>query len=452
MRDKVRPLQPRAAALFILLSFPFPEPAIASALGSPFTTLLARAREHSLSLKQGEAEVEAARLKKELAESASLPRISSNATWAQAFPRAGAGTLRNQVYSAQVTSDLYDFGREDAREASADARLKAAETEASEDDEALVFTLARALARLRFAAESLALEREQRDLVREKAELLEKNYHSGLRPEEDVLLARLGLGRSELAVARLEADLKRAQAALDEIAGRGAAEAVAAWIQAAVPEPMPRAGEAPPAGPFPGPAQVARFAKILDSWDKFLPSPAQRRRELERAALAAEARALDADRLPNLAGSAAAQFAGPWLGPLRPGLTFQLQLTWEIPWNGKYTNGVRANEVGLRQSTLADEAEKRARVEAEADARAAFDQARALWERGRSQISLSVRHRAMLLRRYNAGRATAFELSAADADLLSLRQDFVTQRQAMLNALISAAQARGQSDLAEVFE
>jgi outer membrane protein TolC len=197
--------------------------------------------------------------------------------------------------------------------------------------------------------------------------------------------------------------------------------------------------------------------KAPSAWDGMLAalakqaaSAAERRLAAESDALAAEVAAIDAKTKPTLTATLGAQYGSDGSGdftPMRPSSTGQLALTWELPWNGM--SRTETYRVGLRRRDLElqIEAEREARRVRERQALQQLEAAKAQHGLLEAQLALAKKQQKLVNDRYLTGKASAIELSTAEAALLGVHLDRTRLSNAVAESLLILAEARGVRDV-----
>jgi len=367
------------------------------------------------------------------------PRLALSGNWSDSRPRNQAltaeGAARNQVYVAQLNATLYDFGRHDLRMDRAGYAEQVQRLAEAEVAESLRYAIARSYAGV-LAAERIAQVATEQ-LAVDSAGLKEQrlNYQRGLRPESDVVMAEVTLGRSNLALVRAQDASRAARVALSFLIG----EEQQPLLAGAVPTTSLRLSD------------TGHWQQLLATWHEFGKSAAQLRREQEAKALSSDEELIDAVRRPLLQGSVAATRSGAWTGGQRQLYSGQVGLSWDLPWNGM-ARDERRRIVTRRQALgVQDEIDHKARSDLDAMAREQFRAAQNQLIALNAQVRLIAREHDLVQRRYQAGKASALEVSATDADLLTQRLAVVTTLNALTLSVIDVAQARAVAVLEGVF-
>lgn len=342
---------------------------------------------------------------------------------------------KDQYYGAQVAATLYDFGRNAARAAQADAVVASRTLAADEVREGLRFKVGRAYATAVSAERVAAITRDQINVAEAKLGLQKKNYQRGLRPESDVVTAEVEVGRARIAQESADASARTARVNLARLIGLE--EGVGSVI-------------------LPPPSAAADAKAIARAVEKLGPEQtpaAVRRRARERDALGFDRQALDAAKKPSVTGSVGFTESGPlaWRPALQPQLATQLGMTWDIPWNGMQRDEERRLALRSKDLDLLDQIDARARADKEAVARTTMVTAGRQWAALAGQLELLERQRRLVQSRYEQGKASAIELGQTEADLVNLRLEQARLAAAELQAALDVAEARAVTDLGILF-
>lgn len=432
-------------SLFAVLLLASPQAAAAATLSLAEAVEAAQSR--SLEAKRSALAEDLARIDSELAAFADDPRISLSATagarWAQktdSSPNNFKELTKEHAYSGQLAYTLYDFGRQDARLAQAEQALKARELGKDEVDEKLFWSVARAYFAVAAAERLVAITKDQLSVNESKLGQQTRNYRQGLRPESDVVTAEVDVGKSRIAhqQAVFDAQMTRLRLGLLMSPPQEGAEGIAAGPSGAVPTD-------------------GISTKAPSAWDGMLAalakraaSAAERRFAAESDALAAEVAAIDAKTRPTLTATLGAQYGSDGSGdftPMRPSSTGQLAFTWELPWNGMSRTETHRVSLRRRDLELQIEAEREARRVRERQALQQLDAAKAQHGLLEAQLALAQKQQKLVNDRYRTGKASAIELSTAEAALLGVHLDRTRLSNAVAESLLTLAEARGVRDV-----
>ncbi len=371
------------------------------------------------------------------------PHLVVSGNWSNYRPRSGTpplgssgGVGRDEVYAAQLSATLYDFGRHDKRMEQADYAEQVKQLAAAEVTESLSFSIARAYAGVLAAERTLHITGEQVVVEAEQLSDQRLNYQRGLRPESDVVMAEVTLGRAQLAATKAQDDARASRISLGLLVGEEQ--------QPLLDGPVPAASV--------NRSDAAHWDQLLTSWQQFHKGAAQLRREQEARALQVDTDLVDAVKRPLLQGGLAATRSGAWGGEQRNVYTGQIGLSWDLPWDGMARDEV--HRIGLRRSDLGlqDDLERKVRSDLDATAREQFRAGKSQLAALMAQVRLIDREHELVQRRYRAGKASALEVSAAEADLLTQRLAVVTTLNALALRVIDVAQARAETALERIFD
>lgn len=428
-------MRPAVTKLVVLLGFTLggmaARRAPAQDLSLSYADALARAKAHAIDVRIAKSKSLTAEQARELASYEDDPTIKLSATTGAVYrepPTHQANTddlTREQSYGLSIGVPLFDFGRQAAREETADGAAKVAAIDADGAEADLRFAVGRAYLDLWSAARTMAVAQQQTQVAQRKLATQTRNYKQGLRPESDVVTAEVDLGRAEIARLNSGEALAAAKARLAELTGsQGDVLATA--------------------------KPASALAPIVAAWADGGQTPDERRQAAEAEVLSAELAALRARRRPVLDAVLSAEESGT-LSPLRTTTSGQLRLTWDVPWSGMG----RAEEAGLakRRETLAlqVDATQRARRLTAQLGRDALAASIRLAEALDGQQKLAERQLQLVAKRYEAGQASALEVSTAENTLLTLRLDQIRAGDAAVRAALNVAEAQGVSDLEALF-
>lgn len=340
------------------------------------------------------------------------------------------------TFALQLTGVLYDFGRHAARLAQSESQRELRSLSLEETSLLIRYRVARGYTMLLGAERALAVALEQVRITQDKLAQQRSNYRKGLRAESEVVASELDLGRARITMARTQAEvrsIRQSIASLMNVPGEAIAQAV-------VPDHLLELK----------PPDV--WKSLMTTWGARLEkSVAEERRAKEVQALQYDEAMVSLMQRPTLSGSVTAQHLQPWMGQSRDIYLGQIQLSWDIPWSHIARDEMHRLSLRKRDLTLLGETELEDRRDLEARARMAFDDALDQWQASQEQTELAARQRKLVKSRYDTGKASALELSSAEADLLSQRLDLVKLQNTMALALIDCAEARGVTDVGGIF-
>ncbi len=401
-----------------------------------FSQLLSQALSQSYDAKQALLRREQAALERSLVGYAALPRFGVDATWAKRQPEASASQARDQMYSAQISYNIYDFGKTSARRRAADAEIRASEHGVEEINEEITWQVARSYLALIAAQKLLEINRQNLSLSQSKFATMRANYSKGLRPENDLVSAEADLGNVQLSFDKAEADVSVMRRQMEILTGdtkmfiRGAAiaESSTAFLS----------------------RTPAAWRQIYSAWPAGNVSAAERRRAFERDALLASETVAASTYRPTLDLALVAQEAGTW-DDTQTQYSGQVQFSWDLPWPGALSAERRRVSLQRNQLEMVDAGAKRARIEAEVIAMERIASASRLWTSAERQLGLRLRQYEMAKRRYDSGKASALELSNSELELGNARIERVRIANMLVSAVLELAASRRIKDPAVIF-
>ncbi len=394
---------------------------------------------------------------KDIVDYESNPKLTFQSTWSDRYSEVDSSKktgssggssnqeTRDQNYSLQFNYQLYDFGRHSKKLEGAELQIRIKELSSTEVTELLKWKLARAYNAALSAIRSREIVREQLTISESKLREQKSNYEHGLRPESDVVSAEIDLGRVRLSLEKAESDEINAKRQLLFFMG---------WMtDATKPSPaddliavntlsLPRSSL--------NMRSPEQWVFMIKNWKNFEPSESQKRRKVEMAALTTERASVEASKLPTLSLGVGAQESGSWQ-PLKPIYSGQLQLSWDIPWNGMLRDERERIARKSRDLDLQEDLEVKARAEKLQLAKDQLETLSRQWRFLKNQESLLKRQQVLVKQRYDAGKATAFELSTIDNDAINVRLDIIKLASSEANAVIDLAEALAISDVKMLF-
>lgn len=394
------------------------------------------ARQHDVSMRAATAATASAQSAKQIVDDADDPSISLESAWGRSYRDKTASQTRagtadqlssTQKYGVSAAMPVYDFGRQSAKEKVAERATDLAKLAESEAVESLRWSVANAYLATLIAHRAAVVVEDQVRVAKAKADSQTRNYKQGLRPESDIVQAEVDLGRTEIARAKATDATVQAELSLGSLIGTEA----------------PRL----PSGPVLTPEATAA---IVEGWKAPPQSLIEQRHELTRQSLEAELAGVRADRRPRLDAVVAAERSGTWT-PLGTTASGQLRLTWDVPWNG--AGREREQIVALKTQTLL--------LDVEATTQSVRDAVRLstmsltssvrLAKALQRQKSLSERQLKLVQSRYEAGKASALEVSTAEGTLLAVNLDLIDASEAATQAALTLAKAQGVKDVEGLF-
>jgi hypothetical protein len=198
-------------------------------------------------------------------------------------------------------------------------------------------------------------------------------------------------------------------------------------------------------------------ASSSTSWDELIKDIESRATEVtisqkiisaNRDALKAEEDAIDSSNKPFVGAVVSAEYSGEgeW-SPLRPAASGQLQLTWDVPWNGmtrlsRQSLAINRQDLEFREKDL-----QQTLQQSETYARTLIAQTKTLHTAMDAQAKLVNKQFQLVQNRYKLGQASALDLSAAENALVNMKLDQIRLSSNVAGAIIALAKARGVRSL-----
>ena len=373
------------------------------------------------------------------------PRLVLSDTLSEMRPNA-TNLLGNTIANAnrsgttavlQLSGMIYDFGRHAARLAQSENQKDLRSLTHEETLLNIRYRVARGYTSLVSAERAFVVAGEQVKITQAKLEQQRLHYKRGLRSESEVLAAEMDLGRANLVLSRAKAEIRSVRQTFASLLN------VQEDLVYQKPLPSQVLELKPP----------EKTVLLLARWgDVIQKNPRDQRREKEAEALVRDEDLVRSMQRPTLTGSISAQHLMPWNGAARNVYLGQMQLSWDIPWNGMARDERHRISLRRRDLALLTESEMNDRKDQDARARLTLENAAVEWQSSKTQASLAERQRELVQRRYDSGKASALELTSAEAELLTQRLELVRLQNTMTLALIDLAEARGVKDLRGVFQ
>ncbi len=372
---------------------------------------------------------------------AAFPQLGVSAALVERRPENNVAQPTTQTYSAQLNYNVLDFGRTRAQKRAADAQIDAANQGVEATNEDLSWEVARNYLALVTAVRLLDINRQNLTLSRNKFATVRANYQKGLRPENDLISAQADLGNVQLAFDRAEADLSVMRQQLESLTGdaslfrNGGNDKLSSDVVTKFLDRNPDV-----------------WQRLINSWSVSNLSAAQRQRSFERQALIASETAAASVYRPRLGLAMTAQQSGPSEKELEEQYSGQVQLSWDLPWPGALRDARR--QVSLQRNILETEEaiELDARKKSEEVAKQKITWTARLWKAAEAQLSLRMRQYDLTRKRYEAGKASAFELSNSELELGNSRLERVRIANSFVAAVLDLAEARRISDPGVIFK
>ncbi len=360
------------------------------------------------------------------------PGLGAAASWRQRGPDAMTNSGQTQTYSARLSFDIYDFGRRSAKRelASREAQLRAAALH--EINEELTWRVARSYHGMVAAARLLTISTENMRVSQTRFHATRKNYEDGLRSENDVVAAEADFGVTQLNYDKAQTELSLLIRQLEVLMG---SPAIASSNLTQVP-----------------PAKTAEeWETLMSSWSATPVTAATQKRVIEREAVNAAESSLRAATRPNLSASLNAERADSPATTATNSYTGQLELSWNLTWPGLYRAEREQLLAGRSIIDMEDAIEKRQREETATLAQERFSVAKRLALSADAQQKLRARQHELVRARYNAGKATVLELSAAELEFGNARMELARIKNALAAAVLDLAEAKNIPDPRSLF-
>ncbi len=397
-----------------------------------------KALAQSLDTKRAALKLAQAKISSDIINASNLPTLGITGAWGTRWqkrtdnsPPAFEEQSDIHSYSLQMRYNLLDFGRQNAKTLSATSQLKLQELAREEADEKIFWSVLRAYQDVAASERILEITKEQQSISENRLSEQTKNYRQGLRPESDVVTAEVDVGKAKIARQNAMNEVLLSKQALlqlidPENANKNLDFSVA---RGSVSTGNPETWEALIQSIEKQSASLTTSIKIISA---------------SRDALKADEDAIDASTKPVIGALIAGEYSGEgdW-SPMRPSASGQIQITWDVPWNGMS----RLN----RQSLILDRQDldykendlKRSLEQREVLARTLVSQTKALYSSMQNQAELVAKQFKLVQNRYKLGQASALDLSAAENALVSMKLDQIKLSSNVVIAITNLAEARG---------
>ncbi len=397
-----------------------------------------KALSQSLEAKRAALKLEQAKISSAVVDASTGPTFALSGAWGARWqkrtdssPASFEEQSKIHLYGAQLRYNILDFGRQKSKELSASSQLKLQELAKEEADEQIFWSVLRAYQEITANERILEINKEQQSISESRLSEQNKNYRQGLRPESDVVTAEVDVGKAKIAV----------QNALNQVLL--SKQALAQLISPD--NPTARLDFSVTKGNI--------SASSPSYWDTLIKEIEERANEMtirqkiisaSRDALKADEDAIDASTKPVLGALISGEYSGEgeW-SPMRPAASGQLQLTWDVPWNGmtrlsRQSLAINRQDLEIREKDLQQSIQQ-----SETYARTLIAQTKTLHASMEGQAKLVTRQFQLVQNRYKVGQASALDLSAAENALVSMKLDQVRLSSNVVRAITSLAQARG---------
>ena len=397
-----------------------------------------QALSQSLDAKRAVLKLEQAKISSAVVDASDAPTLGLSGAWGARWQKRtdnSPASFEEQsvihLYGAQLRYNLLDFGRQNAKELSASSQLKLQELAKEEADERIFWSVLRAYHDVAASERILEITKEQQSISENRLAEQNKNYRQGLRPESDVVTAEVDVGKAKIALQNAMNQVLLAKQALAELISP---ENATANLDFSVTR-----GTISTASP--------------SSWDALISEIEQRATEatvsqkiisVSRDALKADEDAIDASTKPVLGALVSGEYSGDgdW-SPMRPAASGQIQLTWDVPWNGMSRLSRQSLALNKQDLEFREKDIQQSMQQSETYARTLISQTKTLHASMEGQEKLVTRQFQLVRNRYQVGQASALDLSAAENALVSLKLDQVRLSSNVAGAIIALAEARG---------
>lgn len=345
---------------------------------------------------------------------------------------------QHQLLGLDVAYQLFDFGAQSSKNEIARSQLKLKQLSYEMERAQIFWLAARAYILLRGQDRILELNKEQIRIAEKNMQLQERYYRQGLRPESDFLSAKVDFGRVQLQQQRASAEYKRALInflfLLDPL------QKELKYNKLEVQVIQQELAELSP----------SRLLKMTEKWSSTKSHLLMQKIELESQQVDAQLEQVKAQRWPSLNAVAAVQQS--YFDQQRAERAqVQLELNWLIPWN--QSSRIEQQKIKLQKQSLELEAaiESSQKVQLWHQAQQSLRNAETEWSLLQAQIALLERQKKLVRDRFDAGRASALELSISETEYNQLKLDEIRIINEAELAVVNAAQAREIRELDFLF-
>ncbi len=401
-----------------------------------------QALSNSLDAKRAVLKLDQAKINASVIDASNDPTLGLSSTWGVRWqkrtdnsPARFEEQSKIHSYGAQLRYNLLDFGRQNAKETAAGSQLKLQELAKEEADEQIFWSVVRAYQEVAANERILEITKEQLSISESRLTEQNKNYRQGLRPESDVVTAEVDVGKAKIAIQNamnsvllskqdlaqlISPDSSTVSLEFSVVRGKVSASSSTSWDQL-IKEIESRATE------------VTISQKIISA---------------NRDALKAEEDAIDSSNKPFVGAVVSAEYSGEgeW-SPMRPAASGQLQLTWDVPWNGmtrlsRQSLAINRQDLEFREKDL-----QQTLQQSETYARTLIAQTKTLHTAMEAQAKLVNKQFQLVQNRYKVGQASALDLSTAENALVNMKLDQIRLSSNVAGAIIALAKARGVRSL-----
>ena len=416
------------------------QPSISLGQSTPLTLngAVSQALAQSLDAKRAALKQEQAKINAAVVDASNDPTLGLSGAWGARWQKRtdnSPASFKEQStihsYGLQMRYNLIDFGRQNAKELTALSQLKLQDLAKEEADEKIFWSVIRAYQDISKNERILEISREQKTISENRLSEQNKNYRQGLRSESDVITAEVDVGKAKIA---LQNSLNQVVLAKQTLAQLINSENPNSNLDFSVTK-----GNVTAASP-------TYWDSLIKEIEQKSPQATTSQKIIlaSRDALIADENAIDASTKPVLGTLLAAEYSGDgdW-SPLRPAASGQIQLTWDIPWNGMTRLSRQSLAIDKQDLDLREKNIQQSMQQSEIYARTLISQTKILHKAMQGQAKLVSRQFQLVQNRYQVGQASALDLSAAENALVILKLDQVRLSSNIAGAIIALAEARG---------
>lgn len=431
----------RGYSWFVVLGLCWAKPGVAAEVLT-FSKALGMAQKTTLGLKSSELNLRLLKLDQEILERSDWPTLSGSLGYRRILLKETEEEERKNLSAGlSLKYQLYDFGRQNAKEEQQKYAIEAQSLKINEINQQLVWDIGRAYAQVIVAVKSVTVTAKQLEVSQFKENETSRQFRQGVRPQLDVVAAQVERGKAEVSLQRARDKKTAAMRQLCLLMNVGFADQCLDENQYDLPPAL---------------AEVSSPAKVLDvasSWT-YLPSTAEKTREAQRQQLVASRKEIDASLWPTISTGLTYETTTGTRDTMKNiNQTFAtLGLDWIIPWHGM--NRLQ-NEKITEQTALIDIAaqiESATRKAQEQTAQTSLKTLLGQWDLLLKQKGLLETERRLVKRKYDNGNATILELNQSESDIITLEQDIVSLSGQSYATAVDLAQSRGVTDIDKLFE
>ncbi len=405
-----------------------------------FQSFLQKSKQNSQAIAIARSKQQSAQLKAEIASYNPFTKLQLQSSLSGA-KEANANTSlqdanfsKNQGHQLQLSLPLFDFGKQWATENAALKRRDESDLDLQLEHQNLAIFSAEYFENAIYNFEIVKKTKEQLNIAKEKLTNQTKNFQQGLKPEADLISAKLDFTRAELNAQRAENEFK--------IAIKNLRFLMAEDIQNAPPLSL--------SYDFLTSADIEQIMSRHAS-KNFYETYEIKKLNLEAQALDLELKSIDKNIWPSLSSTLRASEQGQ-LSPLYPRLEAALQLTWELPVTGKHFKDQDANRsakttVELSKQKLIDDTKLELHLNLARLKQLAVDSSTL-----KNQVELAQKQKILITKRYQNGAASALDLSIADNQLVTLELEYLKNNHDTRLKAIEITQIIGEEYLPQLFK